>query len=67
MTHRERVEAVLAHQRPDHAPVGLWHHFPPHQATGEATVEAHLRFLAEYDFDFLKVMNDHRYPRARWT
>ncbi|GMU24923.1 MAG: hypothetical protein AMXMBFR13_49940 [Phycisphaerae bacterium] len=64
MTKRERVEAVIAGRRPDHPPVSFWHHFPPEQAAGQAAVDAHLRFLDTYDQDFLKVMNDHQYPRG---
>ncbi|NLU19979.1 MAG: hypothetical protein GXW89_04715 [Phycisphaerae bacterium] len=65
MTHRERVEAVLAGRRPDHPPVCFWHHFPPAQASGAPAIEAHVRFLETYDLDFLKVMNDHLYPRGQ--
>lgn len=64
MTKRERVEAVIAGRRPDHPPVGFWHHFPPEQAAGQPAVDAHLRFLEAYDLDFLKVMNDHHCPRG---
>jgi len=65
MTHRERVEAVIAGRRPDHPPVCFWHHFPSHEAAGQPAVDAHVRFLETYDLDFLKVMNDHPYPRGR--
>ncbi len=63
MTKRERVQAVLKGRRPDHPPVSFWHHFLPEQATGPAAVEAHVNHLEKYDLDFLKVMNDHEYPR----
>lgn len=65
MTPRERVEAVLNGHQPDRPPLSLWHHFPPDQTTGQPAVDAHLRFLDTYKFDFLKVMNDHPYPRGR--
>jgi len=64
MNKRQRVEAVLAGRRPDHPPVSFWYHFPPAQATGRAAVDAHLAHLEKYDLDFLKIMNDHEYPRA---
>lgn len=61
---RERVEAVLRGQRSDCPPVSFWHHFEPGQITGQAALDAHLRHLETYDLDFLKVMNDHHYPRG---
>ncbi|MGQ9648849.1 MAG: uroporphyrinogen decarboxylase family protein [Phycisphaerae bacterium] len=64
MTKRERVEAVLRGRRPDCPPVSFWHHFEPHEITGQAALDAHLRHLETYDLDFLKVMNDHHYPRG---
>src|SRR5436309_2865188 len=63
MTKRERVQAVLKGRQPDHPPVSFWHHFPPAQAVGGASVEAHVKHLDTYDLDFLKVMNDYEYPR----
>ncbi|UCD28355.1 MAG: hypothetical protein JSV03_14920 [Planctomycetota bacterium] len=63
MTKRERLETVLAGQQPDRPPVSFWYHFSPAQATGQAAVEAHLKHLEAYDLDFVKVMNDHEYPR----
>lgn len=67
MTKRERVQAVLGNTRPDCPPVSCWHHFPPDQISGQAAVDAHLRHLETYDFDFLKIMNDHPYPRGEVT
>lgn len=64
MTHRQRIEAVIAGRRPDQPPVSFWHHFAPDQITGQAAVDAHVRFQETYDLDFLKVMNDHAYPRG---
>ncbi len=64
MTKRQRVEAVLQGRQPDCPPVSCWHHFEPHEITGQAALDAHLRYLETYDLDFLKVMNDHHYPRG---
>jgi len=63
MTKIERVRAVLTGRRPDRPPVSFWCHFAPEQAAGAAAVEAHLSHLEMFDLDFLKVMNDNRYPR----
>ncbi len=67
MTKRQRVEAVIRNTRPDCPPVSCWHHFPPGEITGQAAVDAHLRHFETYDLDFLKVMNDHHYPRGPLT
>jgi len=59
----ERVDAVLEGRRPDRAPVSFWHHFGPEEAAGPKAVEAHVRHVDTYDLDFLKIMDDNRYPR----
>jgi len=64
MTKRQRVEAVIRGERPDRPPVSFWHHFDPDQTTGQAALDAHLRHLETYDLDFVKVMNDHQFPRG---
>ncbi|MEI8195145.1 MAG: uroporphyrinogen decarboxylase family protein [Phycisphaerae bacterium] len=64
MTPRQRLDAVLAGQRPDRPPVSFWYHFPPAQVAGTAAVQAHLDLLDGYGLDFLKVMNDNPYPHA---
>ena len=61
---RTRVETVLVGRRPDRPPVSFWHHFTEAQRAGQAAVDAHLHFLERYDVDFLKVMNDHLFPRG---
>ena len=58
----ERLSAVLAGCQPDLPPVSFWHHFPPDCQFGQRAVDAHLRHLSRYGLDFLKVMNDNRYP-----
>ncbi len=63
MNKRERVAAVIAGRQPDRPPVSFWYHFEPAQAAGRPAVEAHLLHLETYDLDFLKVMDDNRYPR----
>lgn len=59
------MEAVLAGRYPDRPPVSFWHHFSPDQLTGQPAVDAHLRHFEEFDLDFIKVMNDHHYPRGK--
>ncbi len=59
----ERLDAVLKGSRPDRAPVSFWYHFGKECAAGKAAFEAHVRHMETYDLDFLKVMDDNRYPR----
>jgi len=65
MTPIKRVTAVLTGRRPDRPPVSFWHHFPPDCQSGRNAVDAHLRHASRFDLDFLKVMNDNRYPVGR--
>lgn len=60
----ERLNAVLEGSRPDRPPVSFWYHFPTECAAGEAAVDAHVRHMETYDLDFLKIMDDNRYPRV---
>jgi uroporphyrinogen decarboxylase len=64
MTKRERVQSVIRGEQPDHPPVSFWHHFEPSECTGQAALDAHLRHFERFDLDFLKVMNDHQFPRG---
>ena len=59
----ERLDAVLQHRRPDRTPVSFWYHFGPGRASGTAAVEAHVGHMERFDLDFLKIMDDNRYPR----
>ena len=58
----ERVDAVLNGRRPDRPPVSFWYHFGADTVEGPRALEAHVRHVETYDLDFLKVMNDARYP-----
>ena len=63
MTKIERVRTVLAGRQPYRPPLSFWYHFGPDATFGPKAVEAHVRHLETYDLDFLKVMDDNRYPR----
>ncbi len=54
-THRERLQACLAGERPDRPPVALWRHFPVDDQSPEALAAATLHWQRAYDFDFVKV------------
>ena len=64
MSSLQRLETVMAGRTPDRPPFSFWYHFPADQVSGEAAVQAHLDHLEKYGLDFLKVMNDNRYPHA---
>src|SRR5262245_9127221 len=60
----ERVDAVIEGRQPDRPPVSFWYHFGPDAASGPRAVEEHVRHIEIYDVDFLKIMDDNRYPRT---
>jgi uroporphyrinogen decarboxylase len=60
MNHRERMAAVLAGQRPDRVPVGMWYHYSP-DFTAEQAAEAHFAFVRRVDLDMIKIMYDADY------
>lgn len=46
----------------DHVPVGFWFHFSGEEGSGDACVQAHLKYYRETDLDFLKIMCDGYFP-----
>lgn len=62
MTPRERFLAAIAGDEVDHIPVSVWLHFASEPYSGVETARLHLRYFREYGWDYLKVMNDYRYP-----
>ncbi len=60
--HRERFLAAARREVVDRPPVGAWIHYGSAWLPPEATAAAHLAFLREYDWDYLKVMHDYRFP-----
>ncbi len=62
MNKKERVEASLAGQPFDRAPVSFWYHFGVQHEPGERIAEIELNFFNYFDLDYLKLMNDYYYP-----
>jgi uroporphyrinogen decarboxylase len=62
MTKRERFLAAVSGAPLDRPPVTAWVHFLSDHLPGAETARLHQRFLEAYDWDFVKVMNDYRYP-----
>jgi uroporphyrinogen decarboxylase len=64
MNKLQRVVAVLEGHQPDRPPVSFWYHFGPESVAGPPAVEAHIRHVEAHALDFLKIMDDNRYPRS---
>ncbi len=54
-THRERLQACIAGEKPDRMPVALWRHYPVDDQSPGALARAHVWFQRTYDFDLVKV------------
>lgn len=60
---RARFLAAARGEATDRPPVGAWIHYGSSYWTPEQVAEAHLRFYHEYDWDYIKVMDDFRLDR----
>ena len=65
MTKRERIDAALSGGEVDRVPVCFWHHFFGDEIAWNSMAEAHYRYFKEFDFDFIKIMNDNPYVDTR--
>lgn len=66
MNHRERLQACLRGERPDHPPVALWRHFPVDDQSPEVLAASHLAFQRAYDFDLVKVTPSSSFCLKDW-
>jgi len=55
LTHRQRLESVVAFTKPDRTPVALWRHFPVDDQTPDSLAAATAHFQRTFDFDLIKV------------
>lgn len=62
MNKMDRFLKASAGERVDLPPVGCWIHFGSARWEAGLAAEAHLKFQHEYDWDYLKVMDDYRFP-----
>ncbi len=62
MSKRARFMGAIQGEPVDRLPVSVWLHFASEHLPGEKVARLHLDFLDAYDWDYLKVMNDYRYP-----
>ncbi len=62
MSKLERFIAAIQGQEVDRLPITTWVHFASEHLEPEITAVLHRRFYQAYDWDWIKVMNDYRYP-----
>jgi uroporphyrinogen decarboxylase len=55
LNHRERLEKVLAGEKPDRIPVAFWRHFPVDDQRPERLAKAIIEYQKQNEFDFVKV------------
>jgi uroporphyrinogen decarboxylase len=58
----QRFMAAIKGEPLDRLPVSMWLHFASEHLTSEETARLHVRYFTTYDWDYLKSMNDYRYP-----
>lgn len=66
VTHRARVEAILAGDRADRLPVAFWRHWPGDDQDAERLAEVTLAFHRRYDWDLAKVTPSSSYAVEDW-
>jgi len=54
-SHRDRLEMIIAGEKPDRFAASFWRHFFQMEHHAEGTVEAMLHFQREFDWDFMKI------------
>lgn len=54
-SHRDRIEMILAGERPDRYAASFWRHFFHMEHDAEGTAEAMLYFQKRFDWDFMKI------------
>jgi uroporphyrinogen decarboxylase len=62
MTKMQRFMAAIQGEPVDHLPASVWLHFASEHLSAEETARAHIRYFTTYDWDYMKAMNDYRYP-----
>jgi uroporphyrinogen decarboxylase len=59
---KERFQAAIAGKEVDHLPVSVWLHLASEHLPGVEAARLHLAYYHAYDWDYLKVMHDYRFP-----
>lgn len=63
---KQRLEAVLAGELADRAPVSAWRHFIDREQDAQALAEAMIQFQTENDWDFVKINPRATYYAEAW-
>lgn len=66
MNKRERLEAAIAGEKVDRAPIALWRHWPGDDQRADDLAAAHTWFQNAYDWDFVKVSPSSSYCLEQW-
>jgi len=66
LNHWERIEAAIAGQPTDCAPVALWRHFPNDDLDPGKLAEHSVRWQRQWDFDLVKFMPSGMYGVEDW-
>jgi uroporphyrinogen decarboxylase len=66
LTHRERMESLLADRTPDRLPVALWRHFPVDDQEPGSLARATCDFQEQYDFDLIKITPSSSFQIKDW-
>jgi uroporphyrinogen decarboxylase len=62
MSKKERFHSAIAGEDLDQIPVSVWLHLASEHLPGAEAGRLHLAYYRAYDWDFLKVMHDYRFP-----
>jgi uroporphyrinogen decarboxylase len=62
MSKKERFQAAFAGKEVDHLPVSVWLHLASEHLPGVEAARLHLAYYHAYDWDYLKIMHDYRFP-----
>jgi len=54
-SHRDRLEMILAGEKPDRFAASFWRHFFHMEHHAEGTAEAMVSFQKRFDWDFIKI------------
>ncbi|HQW36595.1 MAG TPA: uroporphyrinogen decarboxylase family protein [Thermoflexales bacterium] len=61
-TKLQRFNAAVKGDSVDHLPISAWVHFASEHLSAHETARLHIAFFKAYDWDYVKAMNDYRFP-----
>lgn len=65
-SHRERIELILAGEKPDRFAASFWRHFYHKENNAKGTAEAMVDFQKHFDWDFMKINPRADYHAEPW-